>query len=59
MGSKVVKTKNSRSNLSSKCTVCGSKKSRFLKVQETKGILSSLGFKVPLCKIPLLGDILF
>ena len=30
-----------------------------MKGQEAKGILSSLGFKTPLSKIPLLGDILF
>ena len=38
---------------------CGSKKSRFIKKQEAKGILSSLGLKTPLNKIPLLGDLLF
>ena len=45
--------------LLSKCAVCGAKKSRFIKKQEAKGILSSLGLKTPLNKIPLLGDILF
>ena len=35
------------------------KKSRLMKEQETKGILSSVGLKTPLSKIPLLGDILF
>ena len=43
----------------SKCAICGSKKSKFIKKQETKGILSSLGIKAPLSKIPLLGDVLF
>ena len=43
----------------SKCAICGSKKSRFIKNQEAKGLLSSLGLKTPLSKIPLLGDILF
>ena len=42
-----------------KCVVCGSKKSRFIKKQEANGILSNLGLKTPLSKIPLLGDILF
>ena len=42
-----------------KCAICGSKKSRFMKEQEAKGILSSLSFKILLSKIPLLGDILF
>ena len=45
--------------LSSKCAVCGSKKSRFLKKEEERGLLSNLGIKTPLNKVPLLGDILF
>ena len=45
--------------LSSKCAICGSKESKFMKEQEAKGILSSLGLKTPLNKIPLLRDILF
>ena len=56
--SKVLKTKNSRPILS-KCVVCGNKKSRFIKAQESKGLLSSLKIKTPLNKILLLGDILF
>ena len=43
----------------SKCAICGSKKSRFIKNQEAKGLLSKLGIKRPLSKVPLLGDILF
>ena len=42
----------------SKCPVCGIKKLRFVKVQEAKGLLSNLGIKTPLSKIPLL-NILF
>ena len=45
--------------LSSKCAICGSKKSRFMKQQETKELFSSLGFKTRLNKIPFLGDTLF
>ena len=56
--SKMLKTKNSRLMLSSKCAICGSKKSRFMKEQEAKGLLSNLGIKTPLSKIPL-SDILF
>ena len=41
----------------SKCAVCGNEKSRFMKKQVSKGLLSSLGFKTPLNKILLLGDI--
>ena len=45
--------------LLSKCAICGSKKSRFIKNQEAKGVLSNLGIKTPLSKVPILGDILF
>ena len=44
--------------LSSKCAVCGSKKSRFVKEQEVNGVLSILGLKTSLTKIPLFGDVL-
>ena len=44
--------------LSPKCVVCGSKKSRFMKEQKAKGLLSNLGIKTPLNKIPIFGDIL-
>ena len=43
----------------SKCAICGSKKSRFIKNQEAKGPLSNLGVRTPLRKVPILGDILF
>ena len=43
----------------SKCAICGSKKSKFIKKQEAKGLLSKLGIKTPLSKVPLLGDTLF
>ena len=43
----------------SKCAICGSKKSKSIKQQEAKGLLSKLGIKTPLSKIPILGDILF
>ena len=45
--------------LSSKYAVCGNKKSKFIKEKEAKGLLSSLGLKTPLSKVPLLGVILF
>ena len=54
---KVLKTKNGRTILLSKCAVCSSKKSVSKKEQEAKGFLSSLGIKTRLNKIPLLGDI--
>ena len=57
--SKLLKTKNGKAMFLSKCAVCSSKKSRFMKKQDAKGILSCLGLKTPLSKIQLLGDILF
>ena len=45
-------------NFYSKCVVCGSKKSRFIK-KEASGVLCNLDLKITLNKIPLLGDILF
>ena len=56
---RVLKTKNDKTMISSKCTIRGSKKSRFIKKQEASGILSNLGLKTPVNKISLLGDILF
>ena len=55
---KVSKTTNGRMMLLT-CAICGSKKSKFIKKQEAKGLLSNLGLRTPLNKIPLLGDILF
>ena len=55
---KIVRTKNTRLVVQSKYSVCGIKKSRFVKEQEAKGLLSNLGIKIPLSKIPLL-NILF
>ena len=43
--------------ISSKCVKCGSKKSRFTKNQEAKGLLSNLGVRSPLNKVPVLGDV--
>ena len=55
----VSETSNGKTMLLSKCAICGSKKSRFIKKQEASGILSSLGLKTPLSKVPLFGNILF
>ena len=52
---KMVGTKNSRLIMQSKCSVCGIKKSKFVKKQEAKGLLSNLGIKTPLSKISLLN----
>ena len=51
---KVAKTKNRRMLLS-KCAVCDSKKLKFIKEQEASGLLSTLGIKIPLSKITLVG----
>ena len=52
---KMVRTKNNRLIMQSKCPVCGIKKSRFVKEQEAKVLLSNSGIKTPLCKIPLVN----
>ena len=52
---KMMKTKNGRFVLSSKCVFCGSKKSTFMKEQEAEGLLNNLGIRTPLSKIPLLN----
>ena len=52
---KMFRTKNNRLIMQSKCPVCRIKKSRFVKEQESKGILSNLGIRTPLSKIPLLN----
>ena len=50
---------NGKLMILSKCAICGCRKSRFIKRQDAKGILSSLGIKTPLSKMPLLSDVLF
>ena len=52
---KMVRRNNNRLIMQSKCPVCGIKKSRFVKEQESKGLLSNLGIKTPLSKISLLN----
>ena len=52
---KMVRTKNNRLIMQSKCFNCGIKKSRFVKEQETKGLLSNLGIKTLSSKVPLLN----
>ena len=51
---KMIRTKNIRLCMQSKCSVCRIKKSRFVKEQEA-GLLSNLGIKTPLSKITLLN----
>ena len=52
---KVARTKNGRIMLLSKCAVCDSKNSKFIKHQEASGLLSRLGIKTLLSKIPVVG----
>ena len=56
---RVSNTSNGRKTILSKCAICGSKKSGFIKNQEAKGLLSNLGVRTPLSKVPILGNILF
>ena len=56
---RVSNTSNGRKTILSKCAICGGKKSRFIKDREAKGLLSNLGVKIPLSKVPILDDILF
>ena len=55
LDSKIFRTKYGRSIMQSKYADCGTKKSRFVKEQEAKVLLSNLGIKTPLSKIPLLN----
>ena len=52
---KIFKTKNNKLLTQSKCSVCKYKKSRFVKEQEAKGLLSNLGINIQFSKISLLN----
>ena len=52
VNSKMIITRNGRLHLKSQCSICRNKKSRFVKEQEANGLLSSLGIRTPLPKIP-------
>ena len=54
----VSSTSNGEMMILSKCVICGSKKSNFTNKQEASGLLSKLGIKTPLSKIPIIGDVL-
>ena len=55
---KIVRTKINWLVMQSKCSVREIKKSRFIKEQEAKVLLSNLKIKTPLSKIPL-SNVLF
>ena len=52
---KIVRNIQNRSMIQSKCAVCGSKKSRFIKEHQTMGLLSNLGTRTQLSQVPLLN----
>ena len=45
--------------LLSRCPVCDSKISIFIKEQEASGLLSNVAIKAPINKIPLVAPLLF
>ena len=55
----VSSTSNGKIMILSKCVICNCKKCKFINQQEAKALLSKLGIKKPLSKLPMLGDILF
>ena len=55
---KIVRNRQNRLMIQSNCATYGSKKSKFIKEQQAMRILSNLGIKTPLSKVPLL-NILF
>ena len=56
---KVSSTSNGKAMILSRCAICGSRKTRFIKNQEAKSLLSNLGIRTPLSKVPILGNVLF
>ena len=52
---KIVRTKNNRLMMLSECSVCNNNKPKFIKEQEARGLLSNLGIRTPLSRIPLLN----
>ena len=59
INSRVSNTSYGRKTILSKCAICSFKKSRFIKNQEAKGLLSNLGVRTPSRNVPILGDFLF
>ena len=56
---RVLNTSNDKTMILWKCAKCSNKKSRLIKNQEAKGLLSNLDLRTPFSKVPLLGNILF
>ena len=57
INSRVSNTSNGKTMILSKCAKYGTKKSRFIKNQEAKGLLCILGLGALLSKVPLLDGI--
>ena len=55
---RTVRNKHYRSMIQSNCAICNSRKSRFIKEHQASGLLSNLGIKNPLNKVPLLNILL-
>ena len=56
---KISSSSNGKAMILSKCAICGSKRTRFIKNQEAQGLLSNLGVRALLRKGPAMGNILF
>ena len=52
---KIVRNRQNRLMIRSNCSICDSKKSRFIKEQKALGMLSNLGIRTPLSQVPLLN----
>ena len=52
---KIVRNRQNGLMIQSNCSICGSKKPRFIKEQKSLGILSNLGNRTPLSQVPLLN----
>ena len=52
---KIFRTRNNKLLMQSTWSDCKNKKSRFVKEQDAKGLLSNLGINTPFSKIPLLN----
>ena len=52
---KIVRNRQNRLMIQSNCSICGSKKSRFIKEQKALGILCNLGIRTLLSQVLLLN----
>ena len=55
---RIVRNEHNSPMIQTNCALCNSKNSRFIKEHQASGLLSNLGIKTPLNKVPLL-NILF